>query len=153
MDGRKTGQQIVDHIRKQGFFVVDREPTADERRAHPKVAKVVVGPARRGSRTPMDLPISQEVIRDRRKRARSGRQAADDGRRPAARGDRAAARHAHDRDSDRQPRQQPLFNVRTDLGERKDLMGERSEIARRMAPLMAAWQKDVDGEAKSLTQR
>ena len=36
MDGRKTGQQIVDHIRKQGFFVVDREPTADERRAHAK---------------------------------------------------------------------------------------------------------------------
>ena len=63
MDGRKTGQQIVDHIRKQGFFVVDREPTAEERRAHAKVAKVVVGPVGVGSRTPMDLPISQEVIR------------------------------------------------------------------------------------------
>jgi arylsulfatase A-like enzyme len=46
-----------------------------------------------------------------------------------------------------------LFNVRTDLGERHDLMRERSEIARRLAPLVAAWQKDVDGEAKSLTQR
>jgi acetylornithine deacetylase/succinyl-diaminopimelate desuccinylase-like protein len=63
MDGRKTGQQIVDHIRKQGFFVVDREPTAEERRAHARVAKVVVGPVGIGSRTPMDLPISQEVIR------------------------------------------------------------------------------------------
>ena len=63
MDGRKTGQQITDHIRKQGFFVVDREPTADERRAHPKVAKVVIGRPGVGSRTPMDLPISQEVIR------------------------------------------------------------------------------------------
>ena len=63
MDGRKTGQQITDHIRKQGFFVVDREPTADERRAHPKVAKVVIGQPGVGSRTPMDLPISQEVIR------------------------------------------------------------------------------------------
>ena len=63
MDGRKTGQQITDHIRKQGFFVVDREPTADERRAHPKVAKVVIGRPAVGSRTPMDLPISQEVIR------------------------------------------------------------------------------------------
>jgi acetylornithine deacetylase/succinyl-diaminopimelate desuccinylase-like protein len=62
MDGRKTGQQIVDHVRKQGFFVMDREATADERRAHPKVAKVVVGPGV-GSRTPMDLPISLEVIR------------------------------------------------------------------------------------------
>jgi acetylornithine deacetylase/succinyl-diaminopimelate desuccinylase-like protein len=63
MDGRKTGQQIVDHVRKQGFFVVDREPTPEERRKHPKVAKVVIGPPGAGSRTPMDLPISQEVIR------------------------------------------------------------------------------------------
>ena len=63
MDGRKTGQQVAEHIRRQGFFVVDREPTADERRAHPKVAKVVVGPPGVGSRTPMDLPISREVTR------------------------------------------------------------------------------------------
>ena len=62
MDAR-TGRRIVDHIRKQGFFVVDRDPTAEERRMHPKVAKVVVGPPGIGSRTPMDLPISQEVIR------------------------------------------------------------------------------------------
>ena len=46
-----------------------------------------------------------------------------------------------------------LFNVRTDLGERNDVMRERSEIARRLAPLLAAWQKDVDSEAKSLTHR
>jgi acetylornithine deacetylase/succinyl-diaminopimelate desuccinylase-like protein len=63
MDGRKTGRQIVNHIRNQGFFVVDREPTADERRAHAKVARVVIGPPGVGSRTPMDLPISQELIR------------------------------------------------------------------------------------------
>jgi acetylornithine deacetylase/succinyl-diaminopimelate desuccinylase-like protein len=63
MDGRKTGEQIADHVRRQGFFVVDREPTAEERRAHPKVAKVVIGRPGVGSRTPMDLPISQEVIR------------------------------------------------------------------------------------------
>jgi len=63
MDGRKTGQQVVDHIRTQGFHVVDHEPTADERRAHPRVAKVVIGRPGVGSRTPMDVPISQEVIR------------------------------------------------------------------------------------------
>ncbi|MCM3881089.1 MAG: M20/M25/M40 family metallo-hydrolase [Vicinamibacterales bacterium] len=63
MDGRKTVQQVTEHIRRQGFFVVvDREPTADERRTHPKVAKVVIGLTGVGSRTPMDLPISQEVI-------------------------------------------------------------------------------------------
>jgi acetylornithine deacetylase/succinyl-diaminopimelate desuccinylase-like protein len=63
MDGHKTGQQIIDHVRKQGFFVVDREPTADERRAHSKVAKVIIVRTAAGSRTPMNLPISQEVIR------------------------------------------------------------------------------------------
>jgi hypothetical protein len=46
-----------------------------------------------------------------------------------------------------------LFNVRTDLGERNDLMRQRADIARRLAPLVAAWQLDVDGEAKHVTQR
>jgi arylsulfatase A-like enzyme len=46
-----------------------------------------------------------------------------------------------------------LFNLRADLGERNDLMREQPEIARRLAPLIEAWQKDVDGEAKSLTKR
>ena len=46
-----------------------------------------------------------------------------------------------------------LFNVRTDLSERTDLMREQSAVARRLAPLVAAWQVDVDGEAKRPTQR
>lgn len=62
MDPATTGRQIADHIRRQGFFVVDRQPTPDERRTHPKVAKVLIGPLGVGSRTPMDLPISREVV-------------------------------------------------------------------------------------------
>ncbi|OFW15795.1 MAG: hypothetical protein A3H29_15135 [Acidobacteria bacterium RIFCSPLOWO2_02_FULL_67_21] len=46
-----------------------------------------------------------------------------------------------------------LFNVRTDLGERHDLMRERSNMARRLAPLLAAWQRDVDAEATPATPR
>jgi arylsulfatase A-like enzyme len=46
-----------------------------------------------------------------------------------------------------------LFNVRTDLGERTNLIGERSDIARRLRPLLAAWQQDVDAEAKLATPR
>ncbi|HEY9183222.1 MAG TPA: sulfatase-like hydrolase/transferase [Gammaproteobacteria bacterium] len=45
-----------------------------------------------------------------------------------------------------------LFNVRTDPSERDDLIGERSEIAQRLAPLVAAWQEDVDDEAKRTAQ-
>jgi arylsulfatase A-like enzyme len=39
-----------------------------------------------------------------------------------------------------------LFNVRTDLSERNDLMRDQADIARRLAPLMTAWQEDVDAE-------
>jgi arylsulfatase A-like enzyme len=46
-----------------------------------------------------------------------------------------------------------LFNVRTDLGERTNLIGERSDIARRLRPLLAAWQQEVEAEAKLATPR
>jgi acetylornithine deacetylase/succinyl-diaminopimelate desuccinylase-like protein len=59
----RTQQQVLAHIRNQGFFVVDREPDAEVRRSHAKVAKVTFARGSVASRTPMSLPISQEVIR------------------------------------------------------------------------------------------
>ena len=63
MEVRETADLLIEHIRKQGFYVVDKEPNAEIRRAHPRVALVV----RKGGESPhrisMDLPISQEVIR------------------------------------------------------------------------------------------
>jgi arylsulfatase A-like enzyme len=41
-----------------------------------------------------------------------------------------------------------LYNVRTDLGERTNLIGQRTDIAKRLEPLLAAWQRDVDDEAR-----
>jgi len=56
--------RVLDHIRAQGYFIVAAEPDAPTRMAHPKVAKVVVDPAAyNASRTSMDLPISQLVLR------------------------------------------------------------------------------------------
>jgi arylsulfatase A-like enzyme len=46
-----------------------------------------------------------------------------------------------------------LFNLRADIGERNNLIGQRSDIARRLRPLLAAWQEDVDAEAKRATSR
>jgi len=46
-----------------------------------------------------------------------------------------------------------LFNLRTDIGERNNVIGERSDIARRLRPLLAAWQADVEDEAKRATPR
>src|SRR2546425_12776683 len=61
--GTKPANKIPNPTPNRGFFVVAGGPPADERRAPPKVAKVVIGRPGVASRTPMDLPISQEVIR------------------------------------------------------------------------------------------
>jgi arylsulfatase A-like enzyme len=45
-----------------------------------------------------------------------------------------------------------VFNVRDDLGERTNLIRERPDIAARLRPLLAAWQADVDTEAKAMTR-
>jgi len=63
MDVARTQQLVRDYIRKQGFLVVDREPTADERRMNARVAKVIFGGGSIALRTSMELPISKEVIR------------------------------------------------------------------------------------------
>ena len=62
-DHRQQVQRLIGHIRKQGFYVIDRDPRDDERKQHPLIAKVI---ARAGGynaeRTRMDLPISIAVI-------------------------------------------------------------------------------------------
>jgi len=63
MDPRTTAERVIEHIRKQGFFVTDQEPTREMRLSHPKVAMVITGRFEAAARTSMDLPISQEVIR------------------------------------------------------------------------------------------
>jgi arylsulfatase A-like enzyme len=42
-----------------------------------------------------------------------------------------------------------IFNLRADIGERRDLAAERPDVAARLRPLIGAWEADVDAEAKS----
>jgi arylsulfatase A-like enzyme len=42
-----------------------------------------------------------------------------------------------------------LFNLSHDIGERNDVAKERPDIAKRLRPLIAAWEKDVDSEAQA----
>ena len=64
MDLSRTLQRVVDHVRAQGYFVVGKEPDAATRMAHARVALVTMRPGGyAGGRTPMDLLISQDVIR------------------------------------------------------------------------------------------
>lgn len=58
-DHKRQVQRLIEHVRKQGYFVIDREPTNEERLQHARIATIV---ARAGGynaeRTRMDLPIS-----------------------------------------------------------------------------------------------
>jgi arylsulfatase A-like enzyme len=46
-----------------------------------------------------------------------------------------------------------LFNLQADIGERTNLIGTRPDVARRLQPLLTAWQSDVDAEAKRTNAR
>ncbi|HYT20505.1 MAG TPA: M20/M25/M40 family metallo-hydrolase [Candidatus Polarisedimenticolia bacterium] len=61
-DPQQKFDQIALFIRKQGFYVIDREPTMEERRTYPRIAKVINEGGYRASRTPMDLPVSKKVV-------------------------------------------------------------------------------------------
>ena len=63
IDHRRQVQRLVDHIQKQGFYVIDRDPTDEERQRHPLIARVTQRPGGyNAERTRMDLPISLAVI-------------------------------------------------------------------------------------------
>ncbi len=61
-DPQKKFDQIAAFIRKQGYYVIDREPTMEERRTHALIAKVIDEGGYRASRTPMDLSVSRKVV-------------------------------------------------------------------------------------------
>ena len=61
-DPKKKFEQIKAFIEKQGFFVIDQEPTLEERRSHARIAKVIYEGGYRASRTPMDLPMSKTIV-------------------------------------------------------------------------------------------
>lgn len=62
-DPQKKSAQIIGFIRKPGFFVIDHDPTLEERREHALIAKVIEQGGYRASRTRMDLPVSKALLR------------------------------------------------------------------------------------------
>jgi len=62
-DYKRQVEKLKEHIRKEGYLVIDREPTDEERLNHPLIARVVHRPGGyNAERTQMDLPISRAVI-------------------------------------------------------------------------------------------
>ena len=63
-DYLKQVELLRKHIIEQGFYLLDRNPTEEERLRYPKIAKLImVKGGYNAQRTPLDLPISQQVIR------------------------------------------------------------------------------------------
>ena len=57
-------ERLTAHIRKQGYEIVETEPDSATRMRYPKLARVTwVDRGYSASRTSMDLPISQLVLR------------------------------------------------------------------------------------------
>src|SRR5215212_6514684 len=62
-DHQRQTQRLIEHIRKQGYYVTDREPSDAERTQYPLLARVTVrAGGYNAERTRMDLPISKSVI-------------------------------------------------------------------------------------------
>ncbi|MCS6817168.1 MAG: M20/M25/M40 family metallo-hydrolase [Blastocatellia bacterium] len=56
-------RRVEEHIRQQGFTIVSEEPTLDQRRQHPRIARLVWGSGYPPARTSMDLPVSRAIVR------------------------------------------------------------------------------------------
>ncbi|MCO6509380.1 MAG: M20/M25/M40 family metallo-hydrolase [Aridibacter famidurans] len=62
-DHRRQLEKLRKHIVRQGFYVIDRDPTAEERLKHPLIAKFIAeDTGYNAQRTAMDLPISLAVV-------------------------------------------------------------------------------------------
>jgi acetylornithine deacetylase/succinyl-diaminopimelate desuccinylase-like protein len=62
-DWKRQQQKVIDHIKAQGYYVTDKEPTEEERTKYAKLIKVVPDPdGTNAQRKSMDLPIIQKVI-------------------------------------------------------------------------------------------
>jgi acetylornithine deacetylase/succinyl-diaminopimelate desuccinylase-like protein len=62
LDGATTVRRVLDHVRKQGYEIVETEPDAATRMQFARLARVTNVRGYNASRTSMDLPISQLVL-------------------------------------------------------------------------------------------
>ncbi|MDQ6610112.1 MAG: M20/M25/M40 family metallo-hydrolase, partial [Bacteroidota bacterium] len=61
-DWKKQQQKVIDHIKEQGFYILENEPTDEERAKYEKIVQVKRGPGGNAQRTSMDWPLAQKVV-------------------------------------------------------------------------------------------
>jgi acetylornithine deacetylase/succinyl-diaminopimelate desuccinylase-like protein len=62
-DVKRQVQKVMDHVVKEGYHIIDHEPSDEERKQYPLLAKMTMrGSGYNAQRTPMDLPLAQMVV-------------------------------------------------------------------------------------------
>ena len=62
-DYNRQIQKVANHIKAQGYYVTDKEPTDQERLKYGKIIMITHDVGYNAQRTPMDLPAAQAVIK------------------------------------------------------------------------------------------
>lgn len=62
LDPDRMIDRVIAHVRSQGYFVTEREPSPEERIAHPRIARIAREGGYRAIRTRMDLPLAGRVV-------------------------------------------------------------------------------------------
>lgn len=62
-DGPYLAGLVKDYVEKQGWFLVDHDPTDEERAAHAKIAQLRIGKGDEGARQDMESPIGRWAVK------------------------------------------------------------------------------------------
>lgn len=62
-DHARQVEKVSNHIRRQGYYIAENEPTDEERLKYPLIAKVSALSGYNAQRTQMDLPIAQQIVK------------------------------------------------------------------------------------------
>ena len=62
-DWKRQQDKVIDHIKAQGFFVTDKEPTDDQRKQNDKICMVVASDGYNAQKTSMDNIYVQRIAK------------------------------------------------------------------------------------------
>lgn len=60
-DAERQAQKVLNHLKKQGYYVIDRAPTEEERLQYSDIATVTMGKGYNAQRTSMDWPLAARI--------------------------------------------------------------------------------------------
>jgi acetylornithine deacetylase/succinyl-diaminopimelate desuccinylase-like protein len=72
MDPERTMRRITDHLQREGWRVLDRDPSTDEIRTHPRLVVLRTRGGFPAARTPLDTPVARTFLAAVRRAAGAG---------------------------------------------------------------------------------